>query len=243
LAGASRFRQWIFAEHEAVVDSHIARRPRADDAAFFDLMGPGKRWMDYRCDEAPTLARLTKFVGAVAAALERTPALAAKVGVSSEDAEGLKKVLDGSLSLRLLLESIPAQPGEPEHHLLAANYLKKKEGQHGDWLARMDPTRPSKTMTSHMSKDTYAYVHPTRPRTLSVREAARIQTFPDAYRFRSVGLVDAFRMIGNAVPPLLSAQFADRVAQMLWLAAQWEVGEPRVVQLGERAQQRAAAGA
>jgi site-specific DNA-cytosine methylase len=182
--------------------------------------------MDYRCDSAPTLARLAQFVGAVDEALARTPGLAARLGVSSDDAQALRQVLDGSLSLRLLLESIPALPGETQHHLLAPNYLKKKEGQHGDWLARMDPSRPSKTMTSHMAKDTYAYVHPTRPRTLSVREAARIQTFPDSYRFSSVGLVDAFRMIGNAVPPLLSKQFAFRVAHVLRHAAAQEGTEP-----------------
>lgn len=68
---------------------------------------------------------------------------------------------------------------------------------------------------SHMAKDTYAYIHPFRSRTLSVREAARIQTFPDWYSFGSLGLVEAFRAIGNAVPPLLSFQLAERVAQIL----------------------------
>jgi len=215
---AHQMRSWISAGDKSVTDGHIARRPRADDAAFFDLMGPGKRWMDYRCDSAPTLERLSQSIGAIRKALARTPALAEKLGVTGEAIEELEQVLDGSLSLRLLLESIPPLPGETEHHLLAANYLKKKEGQHGDWLARMDPSRASKTMVSHMGKDTYAYVHPTRPRTLSVREAARIQTFPDSYRLRSVGLVDGFRIIGNAVPPLLSVQFAERIAQVLWLA-------------------------
>ena len=217
---AARLLNWLCPGEEVTTDSHVARRPRPDDAAFFDLMGPGKRWMDYRCDETPTLKRLQTFLSTVNTALGRTPALAAKLGISAEEAGALEQLLDGSLSVRLLLESIPPLPGETGHHLLAPNYLKKKDGQHGDWLARMDPSRPSKTMVSHMAKDTYAYVHPTRPRTLSVREAARIQTFPDTYRFRSVGLVDAFRMIGNAVPPLLSSQFADRVAQILWAAEQ-----------------------
>lgn len=221
---AALVRRWI-SGGGGVADSHIARRPREDDAAFFDLMGPGKRWMDYRCDESPTLHRLAQLVGAVARALETTPALAKKLAVEPSEASALAGMLDGSLSLRLLLESIPPMPGETHHHLTNANYLKKKEGQHGDWLSRMDPNRPSKTMVSHMAKDTYAYVHPTRPRTLSIREAARIQTFPDAYRFASVGLVDAFRMIGNAVPPLLSAQFAERIAQVLWAAQNEAPGE------------------
>jgi hypothetical protein len=69
-----------------------------------------------------------------------------------------------------------------------------------------------------MSKDTYGYVHPFESRTISVRETARIQTFPDWFRFGSVGLVDAYRIIGNAVPPLLSFRFAERILQVLCYA-------------------------
>ena len=124
-------------------------------------------------------------------------------------------MMDGSLTIRLLLECIAPQPGELQHHLLSENYLRKREGAHGDWMSRMDPSVPSKTIVSHMAKDTYAYVHPFLPRTLSVREAARVQSFPDDYRFGAVGLVDGFKVVGNAVPPLLSQQFAERVAVAL----------------------------
>jgi len=118
--------------------------------------------------------------------------------------------------LRLLLETIPALPGELCHHLISPNYLAKRDGNHGDWLSRLDSERPAKTLTSHMSKDTYAYIHPHSPRSISVREAARIQSFPDWFSFGSLGMVDAFRVIGNAVPPLLSHQLAGRVVQILW---------------------------
>ncbi|MCY1527011.1 C-5 cytosine-specific DNA methylase [compost metagenome] len=178
-------------------------------------MGPGKRWMDYRCDEAPTLQRLAAILAKLNDALKSSPDLAVRLGISNDEVSNLVASVDGSLSLRLLLESIPPQPGELEHHLLTTTYLRKREGAHGDWLSRMDPAQPSKTIVSHMAKDTYAFVHPTLPRTLSVREAARVQSFPDDYRFGSVGLVDGFRVVGNAVPPLLSLQFAERVAQVL----------------------------
>ena len=199
-------------------DAHIARPPRADDAELFALMGPGTRWMDYRCDSSPTLYRLKSVLQKVAAAIHSDPALARALGIEAKDLEGANAVVDGSLSLRLLLECIPPQPGEVSHHLLTDTYLSKREGAHGDWLSRMDGNAPSKTVVSHMSKDTYAFVHPFESRTLSVREAARIQAFPDDYKFGSVGLVDGFRVVGNAVPPLLSLQFADRVARILSLA-------------------------
>ncbi|MDA3136557.1 DNA cytosine methyltransferase [Pseudomonas syringae] len=156
--------------------------------------------MDYRCDKSSTVQKLSNILTKLEGELSLNPELSARLGLAKEDIVSLSKTIDGSLSLRLLLENISPRPGELEHHLLTETYLRKREGSHGDWLSRMDPTQPSKTIVSHMSKDTYAFVHPARPRTLSVREAARVQSFPDDYNFGSVGLVDGFRVVGNAVP-------------------------------------------
>lgn len=60
----------------------------------------------------------------------------------------------------------------------------------------------SRSITAHIAKDGYWYIHPSEHRTLTVREAARIQTFPDRFRFWG-SRSDAFRLIGNAVPPRL----------------------------------------
>ncbi len=60
----------------------------------------------------------------------------------------------------------------------------------------------SRSITAHLAKDGYWYIHPREHRTITVREAARIQTFPDYFRF-SGSRSDAFRLIGNAVPPKL----------------------------------------
>lgn len=60
----------------------------------------------------------------------------------------------------------------------------------------------SRSITAHIAKDGYWYIHPREHRTLTVREAARIQTFPDRFRFAG-SRSDAFRLIGNAVPPRL----------------------------------------
>ena len=62
----------------------------------------------------------------------------------------------------------------------------------------------SRTITAHIAKDGYWYIHPEQDRTLSIREAARIQTFPD--RFRLAGYPSSrYRQIGNAVPPMLAS--------------------------------------
>jgi site-specific DNA-cytosine methylase len=213
ITAADVYRTWTY--RNLPVDGHIARPPRQDDGAFFALMGPGKRWMDYRCDDAPTLKLLGNVLNTLKSSLDANSTLAQQIGLNPKDVGALVAAMDGSLSLRLLLESIEPVPGEVQHHLLTSTYLQKREGAHGDWLARMNASQPSKTIVSHMAKDTYAYVHPTVARTLSVREAARVQSFPDDYKFGSVGLVDGFKVVGNAVPPLLSLQFAERVAQVL----------------------------
>jgi DNA (cytosine-5)-methyltransferase 1 len=61
----------------------------------------------------------------------------------------------------------------------------------------------SRSITAHIAKDGYWYIHPGQNRTLSIREAARIQTFPDWFRFAGRPS-QRYRQIGNAVPPLLA---------------------------------------
>ncbi len=75
---------------------------------------------------------------------------------------------------------------------------------------RLEENRPSHTLVAHLSKDTYSHIHPTEPRGISVREAARLQSFPDDFFF-DCSMGDAYKQIGNAVPPLLSYAVAKSV--------------------------------
>ena len=61
----------------------------------------------------------------------------------------------------------------------------------------------SRTITAHLAKDGYWYIHPEQHRTLSIREAARLQTFPDHVRFAGAPS-HRYRQIGNAVPPMMA---------------------------------------
>lgn len=70
---------------------------------------------------------------------------------------------------------------------------------------KLIPREPSWTITAHLAKDTYSHIHydSTQKRMITIREAARIQSFPDGFTFAG-NIGDRFRQIGNAVPPLLA---------------------------------------
>jgi DNA (cytosine-5)-methyltransferase 1 len=85
--------------------------------------------------------------------------------------------------------------------------------------------RPSSAIVAHMQKDGLMFVHPDKAqaRTFTPREAARLQSFPDRYRF--IGpMTQQFKQIGNAVPPILGKSIACAIKP--WLEP---VTDPRVV--------------
>lgn len=83
-----------------------------------------------------------------------------------------------------------------------------------DKYKRLDPNDLSRTITAHIAKDGYWYIHPYQDRTLTVREAARLQTFPDWVRFAGPPSA-AFRQIGNAVPVALGRRIGEAVLESL----------------------------
>jgi DNA (cytosine-5)-methyltransferase 1 len=82
---------------------------------------------------------------------------------------------------------------------LPADLKRYRDDIFVDKYKRLDPDNVSRTITAHLARDGYWYIHPEQNRTITVREAARLQTFPDDFRFAG-GPSSAFRQIGNAVP-------------------------------------------
>ena len=75
-------------------------------------------------------------------------------------------------------------------------------GSFKDRYTRQSRREPCSTIVAHLSKDGLMFIHPTQNRSLTPREAARIQSFPDWFQF-PVARTHQFRIIGNAVPPLV----------------------------------------
>lgn len=81
---------------------------------------------------------------------------------------------------------------------------------------KMAADEPARTLMAHLGKDTYSHIHydSSQARTISVREAARLMSFPDGFRF--VGTMNpAFRQIGNAVPPLMALALSREMLKAL----------------------------
>jgi DNA (cytosine-5)-methyltransferase 1 len=81
---------------------------------------------------------------------------------------------------------------------------------------KMEAYAPARTLMAHLGKDGYSHIHydSAQARTISVREAARLQSFPDGFKlFGSMN--PAFKQIGNAVPALLAKAIAENLYQLL----------------------------
>ncbi|WP_254568202.1 DNA cytosine methyltransferase [Oscillatoria sp. HE19RPO] len=83
-----------------------------------------------------------------------------------------------------------------------------------DKYKRLHWDQPSWTLTAHMQKDCLAYIHPKQTRSISVREAARLQSFPDNFVF-DAPMTRMFELVGNSVPPLLAEAIAKPIVKQV----------------------------
>lgn len=138
------------------------------------------------------------------------------------------------LAMRMF-EARLAELGAAEPHLTSEAYTAMKAQyvppydptKFPNKWRKMEPDLPARTLMAHLGKDSYSHIHydSSQARTISVREAARLQSFPDGFAFEGA-MNAAFRQIGNAVPPLLAAAVAGTIRETLRQASAEPVREP-----------------
>jgi len=110
-------------------------------------------------------------------------------------------------------EGLSAWKRDGRHH------IKNKEGKRWlmyptngfkDKMRRIRWDKPSPTIVAHLAKDGYMFIHPVEDRTITVREAARFQSFPDSFEFLG-SMSSQFRQVGNAVPPILAEAIGNEI--------------------------------
>jgi DNA (cytosine-5)-methyltransferase 1 len=110
------------------------------------------------------------------------------------------------------------RPGEDSIHALERygrhDLMRYRSDVFDDKYARLRGDRPSKTIVSHLAKDGNGYIHPTQVRSISIREAARIQSFHDGFVFCG-SPSDQWIQLGNSVPPVLAERVAHSFMHLL----------------------------
>ena len=101
--------------------------------------------------------------------------------------------------------------------LLPAGMKRARRSDHTKRYGRMHPNAQSCTILTKCDLHWGAYIHPDQDRTITVREAARLQSFPDTFRFLG-SRGEQYKQVGNAVPPLLAHALAGSVLAMMTVA-------------------------
>lgn len=197
--------------------------------------------LPYRCDKLPTqfATLMRQWAG-----FERTDEVSGNViRFTGRDFPIFGRMPHGSdypvalgiahqiLEEKLSLEATRPRPSTQEYKMLEKATVPPYDTSKfpNKWW-KLDPAAPSRTLTAHLGKDTYSHIHydGRQQRMISVREAARLQSFPDGFEF--AGAMNAsFRQIGNAVPPLLALAVGRALMRTMTQAVAKHVGNSRRV--------------
>ncbi len=127
---------------------------------------------------------------------------------NSDDLKIIRNLRPGE-DYKSLLERMPEVVAGRIHKTYSLKSFKDK-------FYRLSWSAPSRTIVAHLQKDGNSFIHPSLNRSISVREAARIQSFNDDFSF-GVAMVPAYRLIGNAVPPLMGKFLVETVSRITGL--------------------------
>ncbi len=159
--------------------------------------------------------------------------LACRVAHLATRSETAKHYLESVLEISRA-DKLTAHRARPHNEQDLRDFARVREGEHGgeaeargekmeftykrscfkDRYKRQPREDLCSTIVAHLSKDGLGFIHPTQNRSLTPREAARIQSFPDWFQF-PVARTHQFRLIGNAVPPLVAEAVGEELRAFL----------------------------
>ena len=184
--------------------------PYAADARFSGYTALMRGWPDFGGGEGvhDHVIRALPRDGGIFSAM--------RPGAQYPEAHAIARMLAAREADRLGLSA----EGEDRKALFARMVPPYDVGKFPNRWWKLDPDQPVRTLMAHLGKDTYSHIHwnPAQARTISVREAARLQSFPDGFVFAGT-MNPAFRQIGNAVPPLMARAMAGIMRETLAEAA------------------------
>ena len=130
------------------------------------------------------------------------------------------KMFDEKLA-ELAGKGVCIKPDSVEHEELKGSIVPPYDaGKFPNKWRKIARDQPVRTVMAHLSKDGYSHIHydDSQARTISVREAARLQSFPDGFVFTGA-MNQAFQQIGNAVPPLMAKAIATEIMETIRTSA------------------------
>lgn len=130
---------------------------------------------------------------------------------------------------QLAKQGVKVKAGSKQYEEIRASIIPPYDvGKFPNKWRKIWRDQPARTLMAHLGKDSYSHIHydSQQARTISVREAARLQSFPDGFVFCGT-MNPAFRQIGNAVPPLLAKAIASQMMKTLQQSEKETVDEPR----------------
>lgn len=184
----------------ATVKARNANCSRGEEAASFD-------WLNFD-NHYQSLGRSGRlFLDYIRPRTEHYLTAHVARGQQKSDLELFQMMPPGSTSKDLLASS------DPEMQRLRS-LIKYDMDSFRDKYRKHEWDKPCTTIFAHLQRDGNRFIHPDQPRSFTVREAARIQSFPDDFVFTATGNL-RFRYIGNAVPPLLSRAIGEAIYKVL----------------------------
>jgi DNA (cytosine-5)-methyltransferase 1 len=201
-------------------DEPVQYDGRRTVTAFAKMM---RTWLGFEAPEA--------LMDHVIRYLPRDYELFARLNPGDQYPEAWQHALDmlSERIAKLKRQGIVIREGTADYKGLRASIVPPYDaGKFPNKWRKMWRDQPARTLMAHLGKDSYSHIHydSEQARTISVREAARLQSFPDGFRFCGT-MNPAFRQIGNSVPPLIAKAIAGQMMKAIAQAWEETADEPR----------------